>query len=272
MRPLKSNVSLYCCHKGSRWTLQAQQLNGRVGSAFTIKPDQFQAVNPVIIVFMVPLFDFVIYPLCAKINFLKRPLQRMCVGLVFAILSFIIAAILESRMQTAVAHLNPSSQIRVINLSPCDLGLAANGSDYFLMVGESNQAVIDNNMINHLFSPIKNESLITVDSFCFGNVSFQNTFKLNNVGLPKTLILYLDNNGIKAIDYSYNNRLSAVGSSLVKYDVFQLNKTWSYLDAVIKNNIQTYNNQLNLGKLHQDSVLFANQSYMKVDYSEYDLM
>ncbi len=62
--------------QGSRWTAQATQLNGRIGS-FTIKPDQFQAINPIFVVALVPFFDALIYPLFGKINLFKNLLQRM---------------------------------------------------------------------------------------------------------------------------------------------------------------------------------------------------
>ncbi len=108
--------------QGSRWTEQAQQLNGRVGSVI-IKPDQFQALNPIFIVILVPIFDKFIYPAFAKFNLLKNLLQRMIVGLSICVLSFFIAAFLEYKMTTNSLSLNPSNQINLINLSPCDLNI-----------------------------------------------------------------------------------------------------------------------------------------------------
>ena len=108
--------------QGSRWTEQAQQLDGRLGSAgITVKPDQFQVVNPVLIVLFVPLFDMVVYPLLGKCGLLTRPLQRMSVGLVLAIGAFLIAAALEHHMQTRSAALNPAVRVRLLNLAPCEL-------------------------------------------------------------------------------------------------------------------------------------------------------
>jgi len=67
--------------QGSRWTSQAQQLNGRIGSV-TIKPDQFQAVNPILIVLFVPIFDFVVYPvllLAGRVEMLPERFERFTV-------------------------------------------------------------------------------------------------------------------------------------------------------------------------------------------------
>ncbi len=40
-------------------------MDGRIGAA-TIKPDQMQILNPAMILFLIPLFDMVIYPAAAK--------------------------------------------------------------------------------------------------------------------------------------------------------------------------------------------------------------
>ena len=37
-------------------------MNGVVGNAGTIKPDQMQVINPLLIFFLLPLFDRIIYP------------------------------------------------------------------------------------------------------------------------------------------------------------------------------------------------------------------
>ena len=64
---------------GSRWTFQATRMNGALGST-TIKPDQMQVVNPILVLFMIPAFDRIIYPAFAKCGLLVKPLQRMCAG------------------------------------------------------------------------------------------------------------------------------------------------------------------------------------------------
>ena len=61
-------INLYCIKfsfQGSRWTFQAQRLNGMIGSTI-IKPDQMQIVNPLLILALIPLFDQLIYPMFAK--------------------------------------------------------------------------------------------------------------------------------------------------------------------------------------------------------------
>lgn len=60
--------------QGSRWTFQATRMNGEVGGYFTIKPDQMQVINPLLIIIFIPLWDLFVYPALEKIG-IKRPLQ-----------------------------------------------------------------------------------------------------------------------------------------------------------------------------------------------------
>ena len=46
-------------------------MNGRLGK-FTLQPDQMQALNPVLILLFIPIFETIIYPLFGKCNLLKR--------------------------------------------------------------------------------------------------------------------------------------------------------------------------------------------------------
>lgn len=86
--------------EGSRWTLQAKQMNGQIGS-FTIKPDQMQTLNPLFCLILIPLFDKVIYPAFAKYNLLKRPLKRIFFGGLLAACAFIISGTVEIALQVS---------------------------------------------------------------------------------------------------------------------------------------------------------------------------
>ncbi|CAE1299153.1 SLC15A1 [Acanthosepion pharaonis] len=77
--------------QGSRWTLQAQLMDGSLGSLGILKPDQMQALNPILIIMMIPLFESVIYPIMDKCRIPNRPLQRMVTGMIFATSAFLMA-------------------------------------------------------------------------------------------------------------------------------------------------------------------------------------
>lgn len=246
--------------------MQAQQLNGRIGSSFTIKPDQFQAINPIIIVFMVPFFDFVVYPLFAKINLLKRQLQRMSVGLVFGIAAFVIAAVLESRMQAAVLAANPSDQIRVLNLSPCPIQLDLNTSLVNLDVSTQKPVHIEQIM----FTSGQSQAAVSVSAFCSENVTLKGVFQVNKNGLPQNLLVFIENGQLMSDAYGYDNKKSVIGYSLLKYDAFRVSQ-FDSLDITVGNNIVKYQNVLNVNSLLHDSELYVNTSYNQLDYADYDL-
>lgn len=80
--------------QSSRWTLQAVQMNGRLGG-WAIKPDQIQVVNPLLVIAMVPVFEWAIYPTMDKFTNLNRPLKKMVMGGLLAALSFIICGFFQ---------------------------------------------------------------------------------------------------------------------------------------------------------------------------------
>merc|ERR1712241_153390 len=116
--------------QGSRWTFQATRMNGQVGS-YVIKPDQMQLFNPAFILILIPLFDQIVYPLFAKINFLNKPLQRMVTGGVLTGCAYFISGFLELQLAQTYGKI-PSigeSHAHVMNLLPCDLSLRISNSN-----------------------------------------------------------------------------------------------------------------------------------------------
>lgn len=111
--------------QGSRWTFQANNMNGRIGS-WTIKPDQMQVVNPLLILLFLPLFETVVYPALNRAHLLTRPLQKMGTGGVLAAAAFVISALVELQLQAhyPVPLEAGLAQVRVYNSLPCDLQLA----------------------------------------------------------------------------------------------------------------------------------------------------
>ncbi|XP_030830422.1 solute carrier family 15 member 2 isoform X1 [Strongylocentrotus purpuratus] len=110
--------------QGSRWTLQAEHMDGRLGS-YQIKPDQMQAMNPVFILIFIPLFEGVIYPLLDKCNVPKRPLQRMAGGMTLAAIAFVFAGFLQLKIDSSELSLPGPGQsvVSVINASPCPINV-----------------------------------------------------------------------------------------------------------------------------------------------------
>lgn len=91
--------------QGSRWIVQAKRMNGQVGS-FTIKPDQMQVFNPLLILILIPIFEIVIYPLMRKIGLPSSAIFRMITGMVLVATSFVICGFVELSMEERVASWN----------------------------------------------------------------------------------------------------------------------------------------------------------------------
>jgi POT family proton-dependent oligopeptide transporter len=99
---------------GSSWVLQADKMDRafdlRFGPfqwawlQFELLPSQIQALNPVLIMLYIPLFNFVVYPLAAK--YVKvTPLRKIGAGFFITGVSFAIIAYAE---QMIAAGMTPS--------------------------------------------------------------------------------------------------------------------------------------------------------------------
>lgn len=86
---------------GQTWTLQATSdlMDKHVGFGLVLLPAQIQVVNGLLILIMVPIFTFGIYPLCNRVVRVT-PLRKICVGLFLVAASFLIVGWIEKRIQT----------------------------------------------------------------------------------------------------------------------------------------------------------------------------
>lgn len=82
----------------SKWVLQAEKMD-RAMLGWTILPSQMQAMNPLLILLFIPLFDKVVYPLIGR-WFQLTPLRKIGLGFFLTVPSFIIPALVEM----AIAH------------------------------------------------------------------------------------------------------------------------------------------------------------------------
>ncbi len=80
----------------SSWVLQAEKMDRHwLGVEWTA--EQLQALNPIFILILIPIFSYVIYPLIDKV-FPLTPLRKISIGFFVAIPSFLIPAWIESRI------------------------------------------------------------------------------------------------------------------------------------------------------------------------------
>ncbi|XP_018358081.1 PREDICTED: solute carrier family 15 member 1-like isoform X2 [Trachymyrmex cornetzi] len=113
--------------QGSQWTFQATRMDGQIGS-IVILPDQLQAVNPLLIIIFIPIFETGIYPIFAKIHFIDTPLKKLVVGGLLASVAFVAAGIVEIELEKTYPQLptNGFAQIRIFNTMNCTVSVKLN--------------------------------------------------------------------------------------------------------------------------------------------------
>ncbi|TGZ35407.1 solute carrier family 15 member 2 isoform X1 [Temnothorax longispinosus] len=110
--------------QGSQWTFQATRMDGQIGS-FMLLPDQLQAVNPLLIIIFIPIFETCIYPAFAKIHIIDTPLKKLVAGGFLASVAFIVAGIVEIQIESTYPTLpvKGSAQIRIFNTMDCSVSI-----------------------------------------------------------------------------------------------------------------------------------------------------
>lgn len=80
----------------SAWMLQAEKMNRHL-LFFELHPAQLVAANPLMIMLLIPVFSYVIYPAINKV-FPLTALRKIGIGLFVAALSFVVTALIETRI------------------------------------------------------------------------------------------------------------------------------------------------------------------------------
>ncbi len=81
---------------GSSWVLQAQQMDRHLLGVEWL-PSQIQAINPILILILVPVFSWAVYPIAGRMVRVT-PLRKIGVGLVLMVVAFCIPAWIEMRI------------------------------------------------------------------------------------------------------------------------------------------------------------------------------
>ena len=79
---------------GSSWVLQAEDLD-RNWLGIHWLPSQIQAINPIMIVTLVPVFSYVMYPAIDKV-FKLTPLRKIAIGLFVMVPGFALVSLVQS--------------------------------------------------------------------------------------------------------------------------------------------------------------------------------
>src|SRR5690606_10265948 len=80
--------------KASTWILQAQRMQ-LPDWGFFRNPSQMQALNPLLVMILIPFNNVVLYPVLERMGIRVTPLRRMTAGMIFAGFSWIVAGALQ---------------------------------------------------------------------------------------------------------------------------------------------------------------------------------
>lgn len=184
--------------QGSTFVLQAQHTNGDIGIlnwTYTLRPDQFQVINPLLVIIMIPLFDYVIYPIFKKFNFCTKPLQRMGLGGMLAALAFLCAGLYEMRIESSkiVAPIEGQTNLNLIllNSKPIQTVVLQNQNENLLKINDE-----------------ENNRFINFDTISAGNYTLN--ARLTN-GRNFTQLLDLDEKSVNTVVvYETDSGLAAI--------------------------------------------------------------
>ena len=89
----------------SSWVRQAKRMDLEmtlpiVGN-FTMLPSQIQALNPLMVMLLIPFNNFVIYPQIERAGFRMSPLRRMSIGMIVASAAFAAVAVIQVWIDSA---------------------------------------------------------------------------------------------------------------------------------------------------------------------------
>lgn len=277
-----------------KWVSQAQKLNGRINGYFTIQPDQLLVLTPILNLLLVPLFVTVIYPACKRCNLFTCEFKRFGLGFLIAILALLLTTILEIRMKNSSISLNLPNQLRIVNLSPCNLNIIDSKTHNPILLEINRTSYLENKVYNIdakiIDSIFAKSSQVKIDLYGECYQKNHKTKHINQTGLlitnqnlPKTLILYLENNDdnieltysyinkpeIKLFDYSYNSiDNKPTGLSQIKIDSFQIDNQKNNINGILIDKLRKHLSLYDLDSLSYNEMIDSSK-YSNVDYSTY---
>ncbi len=86
---------------GSSWVLQAQKMD-RMIFGFEVLPSQIQAANPLLIMILIPVFSYGLYPAINRI-FVLTALRKISIGMFVTSVSFALSAWIQTRIDVGVS-------------------------------------------------------------------------------------------------------------------------------------------------------------------------
>ncbi len=85
---------------GSSWVLQARQMDRHL-FGFELLPSQIQAANPLLVLILIPVFFYGVYPALERV-FALRPLHKIAIGMFLTMLAFLISTWIQIQIDNGL--------------------------------------------------------------------------------------------------------------------------------------------------------------------------
>ncbi|VVC86245.1 unnamed protein product [Leptidea sinapis] len=232
------------CIGGSRWTFQADRMEQSIGG-WTLKADQMQVLNPLLILVFIPIFEVAIYPFLHWCKLVRKPLHKMIWGGLLTALSFVISGIVEVNLLPTYG--TPVSeglgQLRVYNGFNCDFNLSIptglNDTETFIVGPLSVYEKLDietKNFIDLPYSLSGQEHTECANQMFDGNF-LVNEKTANSFFITNGSILNFTDNNDKAIDGVSVRFLTNV-RNIVQVQIYDAKKNKTRLTLPSNDNTQ----------------------------------
>ncbi|KAG6550551.1 hypothetical protein Mapa_007920 [Marchantia paleacea] len=89
--------------QSSKWIFQGADMKLDIPwlGGLVVQPDQMQALNPILVLVLIPLFDQLIYPFVENRGIPLKPIPRMWMGIVLSAVAFVVSGLLQIWIDTS---------------------------------------------------------------------------------------------------------------------------------------------------------------------------
>lgn len=232
-----------------------------------------QVINPLLILFLIPIFDRVVYPVFAKCGLLVKPLQRMTAGGLLTAISFIISGALELEMMKTYAKVPVAGEAHVnaMNNLPCAVNVKLMRSGHveeFLVPALSS-------MVKYEINPEEYSAIVETNATCLPGLLTSQTAQAQMVatgGNVSSLLITADAGGLLSVrplsrpedpnkDDGSNGRLTIV------HDLGAVNEN----NTLFLDGSKTYNVSLSKTSGQKAGASPMQSDYFKIEIGEYKL-
>ncbi len=114
----------------STWVMQGAQMTPFKFLGINVGAEQMQSINPIIVMILVPVLTWGVYPLLEKFDLRVTPLRRMSVGMVLLTFCFVWVGLFQKRIENGETLSLALQTWPYIILTACEVLVSATGLEF----------------------------------------------------------------------------------------------------------------------------------------------